>query len=351
VRTLLIVLGLVLVLAPSVKAADPSPPAAPPKSPAKMPSTSAKMEIPTPPTPLRSSLVEWRADLPSAQKEAAASDRMVMIFFSAQWCQPCGLMDRGPFAIPVFVKYLAQNFVPVKVDDTTETSAVSKQFQIKGYPTLLFLTAAGDPIHEIVGPMPAADLYQAMKLVRAIPAILEAQKKAPDDLEANSRAADAWVAIDRLAKAEPFLRRIAELDPKNEKGKLHQARLMLAMMPMEEGDTAQALKNIDAWMAEYPESPETPAAMLFKGKIFWNEGRLAEARAVLDDLRTRFPKSSKSYEADKTIDAIDARIAAAAKRAADAEKQKSAPTSTAGPAVTPTAAPVPTPTVVDLPKG
>ena len=42
------------------------------------------------------------------------------------------------------------------------------------------------------------------------------------------------------------------------------------------------------------------------------DGKLQEARRAFEDVRTRFPKDAKAYEADKAIDAIDARLKAGA---------------------------------------
>jgi thiol-disulfide isomerase/thioredoxin len=308
----------------------------------------------------RGSLVEWRADLDAAVKEAVAADRMVLVYFRADWCKPCDLMDGGPFGIPIFVRYLAQNFVAVKADDTREPSEISKKFQVRLYPTVLFLSSAGEPLHMVLGPRTAPELYAVMKQVRALPALIEAARKSPDDLEANFSLATMWVDLGHLRKAEPLLRRAADLDPKNEMGRRAQAALLLAVVPTEDGEPETALKNIDSWMEEYKDSPEMPSALFFRGTILQKDGKLLEARRVYDDLRTRFPQSLKAYEADKAIDAIDARIkalqdeikrAAEAKAAAKAEKEtgtKAEPK--VEPKVEPKAPPQPAPAPTPAPK-
>jgi tetratricopeptide (TPR) repeat protein len=161
-------------------------------------------------------------------------------------------------------------------------------------------------MHAVIGPQTADWLYPVIKRLLALPGLIEAQKKTPDDVEANFTLASAWVALDHFRQAEPYLKRIVDLDPKNEKGHLDAARLLLAMAPAEDGDVELAIKNLDTFMATYKDSPETQSALMFKGQILAGDGRILEARKVFDDLRERFPTSEKAYEADKAIDEIDA---------------------------------------------
>lgn len=363
-RILAIALAMVIAAAAAAQAAD-APVLSPPLKfvvPVKTGTAPAKTGTAAAKAPLRPSLVVWRADLAGATKEAADSGRLVMIYFWARWSDACRLMDSGPFAVPIIATFIAQNCVAVKADDTEEPSAITKKYQVRAYPTILFLGPDGQPLHEVVRPLPAGDLYRIIKQVKAIVPLIEAQRKTPDDLEANASLASAWVGLDQLRRAEPSLRRVAELDPKNEKGRLAWARLLLAVMPVEEPDPqkvaeniAKALKDLDAWMVEFKDSPDVPQAMLFKGKILFNDGQLVEARETFEELRTRYVSSIRAYEADKAIDQIDEMLkdqSDAHKKAVEAEK-KAAATATsalgAPPAPTPTA-PAPTATVL-RPKG
>jgi len=287
---------------------------------------SAKTETKPPPA----SRMDWRTDLDAALKEAAASDRLVLIYFRADWCQPCLLMENGTFARPGFVKYLAERFVPLKADDTAEPGAASKKYQVRIYPSVLFLSSAGEALHMVVGPQTAPQLHAIMERVRGLVKVLAAQKKAPNDLEANFAVGSAYVGLDHLRRAEPYLQRACELDPKNEHGRLSQARLLLAVVPVEDGDSALALKNLAAYMEEFKDSPEIPAAIFFRGEILFGDAKmdpekLLEARQVFDALRTQFPKHVKAYEADRAIDVIDARLRAVKPAAGKKEPEPAAP--------------------------
>jgi tetratricopeptide (TPR) repeat protein len=292
----------------------------PPLTPPRKTGTAAPAKAPP---PVR---IEWRRDLEAAETEAAASGRLVLIYFHADWCQPCQWMDTGTFAGRGMAAFIEQYFIPLKVDDTKGTSPITKQFLVRLYPSILILTGAGEPLHMLLGPYTAAQLHAVLQKVVVLPPLLEAARRAPDDLEANFAAGEAWAALDHYKRAEPYLKRAAALDPRNERGRLAKARLLLAVVPLEDGDAAAALKNLEQYLVDFRDSPEVPAAVYYQGVILMQDGRLEEARRVFDDLRTQFPKHVKAYEADKAIDLIDARLKAA-KAAAKAPPAKTpAPT-------------------------
>ena len=286
---------------------------------------SAKAEVKSPPA----SRIDWRTDLDAALKEAAASDRIVLVYFRLD-CQPCLLMEAGTFARPGFEKYLAESFVPVKADDTAEPGAASKKYQVRAYPSLLFLSSTGEALHMLVGPQTVPQLRAIMERVLGLVKVLAARKKTPNDLEANFAVGSAYVGLDHLRRAEPYLQRAAELDPRNEHGRLSRARLLLAVVPVEDGDSALALKNLAAFMEEFKDAPEIPAAMFFQGEILFGDAKmdpekLLKARGVFDALRTRFPKDVKAYEADRAIDVIDARLKALKKKEKPPTPEKESP--------------------------
>jgi len=267
--------------------------------------------------------IEWRTDLESAIKEATASDRVVLVYFHADWCQPCRLMNDHTFINRTVALYVGQNFVPVKVDDTRGAGEVSKKYEVRIYPSILFLTPGGEPLHMLLFPRTAAELYPILQKVQGLPCLVDAQKKAPDSLEANFRLGEIWAGLDRVKQAEPYLRRAVQLDPKNEHGHMVQARLWLAIVPLEDGNASEAMKNLRQFAEEFKDSPLVPTAFHAIGAILARDGKFQEARQAFEDLRTRFPRDVMAYEADKAIDAIDERLKAE-KEAKEAPPAKSA---------------------------
>ena len=260
---------------------------------------------------------DWRSDFESALKEAAASDRVILIYFRADWSQPCDWVDRGSFGKKKMVTYISRYFIPLRVDDTEETSPLSRRYGIRVYPTVLFLDPAGEPLHMVLGPRMPRQFYDIMEKVRMLPGLIQAQKASPDDLEANFSPGMAFADLNQLRRAAPFLKRAAELDPENKHGRRDKAELLLAMAPLEDGDSARVLENLDAYMARFGGSAEIPVAIYWKGTVLYRDGRLEEARNVFERLQKEFPTHAMTYKADKAIAAIDTRL-----RAREVEKHR-----------------------------
>jgi len=256
--------------------------------------------------------LSWRTDLEAAIKEAAASGKLILIYFRADWCEPCRLMDEGPFSARKMCAYIEQHFIPVRVDDTdtAKRSPISTKFEIRVYPSVLVLDAAGKPLHIILAPRPAKELYGILEQVRALPALLAEQERKPDDLEANFALGNAFALLDQLRRAQPYLERATQLDPENEHGRLSQAALMLALVPLEDGKSKQAIENLDAYLEHFKDALQAPLALYYKGATLYYDGRLIEARKVFEEVSDRFPKHAKAYESQKAIQAIDAQLRA-----------------------------------------
>lgn len=258
--------------------------------------------------------ITWFRDLDPALAEATRTGRLVLVFFTADWCQPCRWMDKGTFAAPAVAQFVLRHFVPLRVDDTGEPGTVSKKYAIRVYPTVLFLAPSGEAVHIELGPRTPNEILPILQRVESLPRLLLTAQQKPDDLEAQFAAGNALALLNQLRGAKPLLSRAAELAAKTGGPRLSQARLLLAVVPLEDGDSAAAMKNIEAWLAEFPGAPEAPVAIYYQGTILYQDGKLDDARRYYEQVRTRFPKHAKAYEADKAIEAIEARQKAEAKQ-------------------------------------
>lgn len=254
---------------------------------------------------------DWRKDLDSALKEAAASDRVVLIYFYADWCQPCEWMNRGCFGNKPMVTFISRHFIPLRVDDTEETSPVSQRFGIRVYPSVLFLLPTGETLHFAIGPRTPNAFANLLNQIRLFPELMRDQKKAPNDLEANFALGNAFAMLNELHRAAPFLERAAELDPDNKHGRRSQAKLILALVPIEDGDSAATLDNLTTYLLDFPNAPEVPTAMYYVGTALYGEKRYGEAREAFVELQKRFPQHPMTYKADKAIEHIDGLLRAA----------------------------------------
>lgn len=100
--------------------------------------------------------VEWMTDLDAAKAKAATENKAVLVDFTgSDWCGWCIKLKKEVFDTPAFEQYVADKFVLVEIDlpqnaakvggkeQLLKNQALSEQFGVEGFPTILVLTPAG----------------------------------------------------------------------------------------------------------------------------------------------------------------------------------------------------------------
>lgn len=97
---------------------------------------------------------DWNSQLISAKKENK------IIFFDAytSWCGPCKVMAKDVFTKDSVADMFNQTFLNVKYDmEKGEGPALKEKYEVKAYPTYLFINGDGEIVHKIVGSMSASE--------------------------------------------------------------------------------------------------------------------------------------------------------------------------------------------------
>jgi len=129
--------------------------------------------------------IPWMSDLQQAQQVAGAQQRLVMVHFTAQSCGPCRMLERGVYSRPEFQRALLANYIPVKVDVPSNPELVQR-FQVRSWPTDVFLTAEGQVLFRDVSPqdlnryISRVDQIAAHARVGMKPAVAAAHTQLPD---------------------------------------------------------------------------------------------------------------------------------------------------------------------------
>ncbi|GAB4342470.1 MAG: protein-disulfide reductase DsbD [Calditrichia bacterium] len=114
--------------------------------------------------------IAWQHFSDELLQQAAAEGKPVMIDFFADWCIPCKELDKFTFSKPEVIE-MSKNFVMMKVDltkaNTPENIALKERFQIKGVPTLVFITPDGVEHKDkrVVGFMEAEEFLPILQAV------------------------------------------------------------------------------------------------------------------------------------------------------------------------------------------
>lgn len=108
--------------------------------------------------------------------EVARRERKPMLlFFTATWCQYCHQMANEAFN-QTQVTNLSQRFVCVLIDADAEPQ-VCQNFQVRGYPTVQFLSPDGAPLHRVVGKRPGTQFLVDMQTALQAVARLETHER------------------------------------------------------------------------------------------------------------------------------------------------------------------------------
>jgi thiol:disulfide interchange protein len=95
------------------------------------------------------SSIAWRADFEAATAEAKASDKPVLLVFSASWCPPCNAMKHDVWPDAAVSQLVNRGFVPLYVDvDDPANADVARRYGIRGIPTVLVIDASGDVVKQ-----------------------------------------------------------------------------------------------------------------------------------------------------------------------------------------------------------
>lgn len=87
--------------------------------------------------------VMWQPWGRAAFARARREQKPVLLSIATAWCGSCYEMDRTSYADPGIITLINHRFIPVRVD-ADDRPDVSERYSLGGWPTTVFLTAAGE---------------------------------------------------------------------------------------------------------------------------------------------------------------------------------------------------------------
>lgn len=152
----------------------------------------------------RDSSWTWKAMLAEAKQQ----NKLIFMDAYAVWCGPCKWMTKNVFSVPEVGQVFNRNFINAYIDmEKGEGVALRKQYNIRFYPTYLFINGDGEVVHKVVGQTDTVSfiqhgldaispkrnlLYLSRHATENTPAYLKALQDAYEQAEA-SKVALSWL--------------------------------------------------------------------------------------------------------------------------------------------------------------
>jgi thioredoxin-related protein len=96
--------------------------------------------------------------------KAKKENKLVFIDAYASWCGPCKLMVKNIFPLQAVGDYYNSHFVSTKIDmEKGEGIALAKKYNVKAFPTYLFVDGNGEVVHRTLGYVEENDFIQFAK--------------------------------------------------------------------------------------------------------------------------------------------------------------------------------------------
>lgn len=189
--------------------------------------------------------IAFAKDYPSAVKQAKASKKVIMIDFYTDWCGWCKKLDSDTYSNAEVAK-LSEQFVSVKLNAEKEGADQAKKYAVRGFPTILFVNAAGQVQGKLVGYLAPKDFIPAvqkiLEVVAKTPALEQAVAKNPKDGKALAELAELRAVKGDLKAAEETAAQAKKAGFKGDE--LAKAMIAVANLHSEDGAVFKALNAL-----------------------------------------------------------------------------------------------------------
>lgn len=233
----------------------------------------------------RSQTIPWIRYFQASDTKLQTEDRILLLYFTADSCDPCNRMRDRTFSDKRVVKAI-RDFVPVRIRGDIELQPV-RRFGVKGFPTIVFFSFSEGEIDRKAGFRAADSMLRWIKDVKenktTIAAFNERLKKDPADLEALIGQARNYLDADRVSEALELADKAKELVPNDP-----DALALIGECHLRNGEIEQAETAIDAALKadEHNERARSLkiAMLLSRADAGLKKGEAEEAMSLLSEI-------------------------------------------------------------------
>jgi thiol-disulfide isomerase/thioredoxin len=249
----------------------------------------------------------WEKDFKKALVMAKESGRPLMLDFTADWCEPCRMMDKE-FWVLDEVAEAVKPFIAVKVNFDSERGIVDK-YGVRAIPYVVFTDPMGNLITSRRG-FSKQKMAELNQIFDEMPKDFSPLKKFYDALALNKEDGAAMVSIAdayRGAKMfrlsnEIYLKALKTPEIENDAAKKERIEVTLGINAFSMKDFEKSADYLEDFLKAYPSSKNREAALALLTVGYASRDKLKNAAKYLEMLKTEFPASKYIEASAKAIE-------------------------------------------------
>ena len=195
------------------------------------------------------------------------------------------------------------------------------QYQVTGYPTIVFTASDGGMIAKHVGLISPKDfepvIAGALAKEEAFQEKLAALQETPDDAKLNAQVANTYLERTQLEKAIPFTEKAFKHDPRNRTGLLPELHNQLGLaygamvesVMVRDAEKAEmyyekAVSHFTTVIDKYPKSDAKEPAQYYLGVTHAVKGNFKDAISVLERLANHATDGNVKQNAEVMLERV-----------------------------------------------
>ena len=111
--------------------------------------------------------VRWQQKLMQAHKVSVATNKPLMLVFTAEWCTHCRQLENETLSDAKMVKYVNDTFVPIHVD-LDKNRRIAKILEVKSVPCTVVLSPEADLLGKLTGNVDSKTYFSTLSKAREI---------------------------------------------------------------------------------------------------------------------------------------------------------------------------------------
>lgn len=107
--------------------------------------------------------IAWAESYAAAQRQAVASDKPLLHYFTGTWCVPCRIMKRQVWADEEVTAVVNGHFIPVAIDVASPDQAeLLARYKVEGAPVTIIVDPQGQALRWRAGGMGKSEFLELL---------------------------------------------------------------------------------------------------------------------------------------------------------------------------------------------